>query len=225
MNIFEDKNEETFTNSEENIPSEEFTMPENPDYEQSFNLNNLASDDKQDYSNAVNLDKLQEIIQSFDNASEEDETTQIQTFDFINQEAFIEQTQEAYLKANENTFNTENIDLQKTKSKKFVIQIQPKNIEYFNNLPVDTRNQIINQILAKKQKEIFENKLKKFLIHFFIIFFTITLFLPLCFWLAKTSIKSSLDSSKQVQNSFETLYKVRGGVKHKNLKNLKNVNF
>lgn len=225
MNIFEDENEENFTNSEENISSEEEQMPENPDYEQSFNLNNLASDDKQDYSNVVNLDKLQEIIQSFDNEQGNGETTQIQTFDFIDQEAFIEQTQEAYLKANENNFNKDDIDLQKAKSKKFVIQIQPKNIEYFNNLSIDSRNQIINQILAKKQREIFENKMKKFLIHFFIIFFTITLFLPLCFWLAKTSIKSSLDSSKQVQNSFETLYKVRGGIKHKQLKNLKNVNF
>lgn len=224
MNIFEEENEENFTNSEENISTEEDLTAENINYEQSFNLNNLASDDRQDYSNAVNLDKLQEIIQSFDNASEDNETTQIQSFDFINQEAFIEQSQESYLKKNENSFEQDIVDVQKTKSKKFVIQIQPKNIDYFNNLTIDSRNQIINQILSKKQQEIFENKLKKFLVHLLIVFFTITLFLPLCFWLAKTSIQSSLDSGKQVQKSFETLYKVRGGVKHKNLKNLKNVN-
>lgn len=99
------------------------------------------------------------------------------------------------------------------KPKKFVIHIQPENIDYFESLSADDRSKIINTFLFSHLSRAAKDRRKKIIVnllrHIFVILLTIVIGFPIIFYIVNKSITSTLKSYQYMQVNFERLYQER----------------
>ena len=85
--------------------------------------------------------------------------------------------------------------------KKFVIQIDNDNVDYFESFSPSERVSLINKFLSleqiKSRSDYQKKRIKEYLIHLSIVIVTVFIFLPLL----------TLENYKQTQLNFEKLYK------------------
>jgi len=101
------------------------------------------------------------------------------------------------------------------KPKKFVVMVDPDNIEFFDKIPMDERTKLFNNLLSTHRKALVAEKNKKHLIkfskHMFVGIITVLLSLPIMFLIVNKSIELTINNYKDVQNSFEKLYESKHG--------------
>ena len=99
------------------------------------------------------------------------------------------------------------------KPKKFVVMVNPENIDFFDKIPMEERAVLFNTLLSNHKKSIETAKSKKKMIkfskHMFVAIMTILLSLPVMFLIVNKSIELTINNYKDVQNSFEKLYESR----------------
>lgn len=97
--------------------------------------------------------------------------------------------------------------------KKFVVMVNPENIEFFDKIPMDERTVLFNELLQNHKKSIADEKNKKHMIkfskHMFVGIMTVLISLPIMFLVVNKSIELTINNYKDVQNSFEKLYESR----------------
>ena len=103
------------------------------------------------------------------------------------------------------------------KYSKYVIYVNPENVEFIESLTVKERKNLINRIL-KEQDDIITTKQKLNLIHTVIIhiiiaIITIALAIPIVYWTINTSLEASINNHKRSQKIFNTLYRQKGKIK------------
>lgn len=104
-------------------------------------------------------------------------------------------------------------------SKKYVIYIDPENVDFIENLSIDDRKKIINSILKEQDKKIARKKIlnrqKNFLKQAIVVVLTALIAFPAMLWVANKSILISIENYQQASKNFEKLYKERGKIQMK----------
>lgn len=107
-----------------------------------------------------------------------------------------------------------NEDKEEASPKKFVVTADVKNVEYFDKLSVAQRSELFNEILSEyiKNEDKIKGKrrIKKTIIHFIIVVFTIIVAFPAAFYLVNKSIHLTVLNYKGAQVNFEKLYESKG---------------
>jgi Fe2+ transport system protein B len=178
-------------------------MAENFDKEKE-NIKGLDFDEK------LEIEKLQATIKSMSNFSDDSE-------------GFLSQSPQALMEGSAlgSMINEEDYDpyaeIEKPvisgaapRAKKFVVMVNPENVEYFDNLEMDERTQVFNKLLSEyiinSKKEKRKTYLIKFSKHMFVSLLTILISLPIMFLVVNKSIQLTVKNYKEVQNNFEKLY-------------------
>lgn len=102
-------------------------------------------------------------------------------------------------------------------AKKYVIYIDPANIDFMENLSIKERKDIINKILKEqnelsiKQRQFIENR--KFFMHAILASFTFIIGFPIVFFIVNQSINATMVNYQQAKQNFSKLYKEQGKIK------------
>ena len=108
--------------------------------------------------------------------------------------------------------------------KKFVIQINNDNIEYFESFSPSERISLINKFLSleqiKSRSDYRKKRIKEYIIHLSIVILTVFIFLPLFYFSINKLVLLTLENYKQTQLNFEKLYK-DNSLKKKDMTKLK----
>lgn len=95
--------------------------------------------------------------------------------------------------------------------KKFVIQIDNDNVDYFESFSPSERVSLINKFLSleqiKSRSDYRKKRIKEYLIHLSIVIVTVFIFLPLFYFSINKLVLLTLENYKQTQLNFEKLYK------------------
>lgn len=107
-----------------------------------------------------------------------------------------------------------------TSVKKYVIHVDPENVDYMEHLTINERRKVINKILKEQaiftEEEIREKRNKKRIAHLLLMVLTFSIALPVFFVAINTSVKMTLQSYSSSKNNFAKLYKEQGKIKRSN---------
>ena len=161
-----------------------------------------------DFDEKLEIEKLQATIRSMSNFSDDSE-------------GFLSQSPKALMDGGINLEIPDEFDPyaeiaqpvsrnRGPKPKKFVVMVEPENIDFFDKIPMEERTKLFNQLLATHKKNLVTEKSRKHLIkfskHMFVGIMTVLLSLPVMFLIVNKSIELTINNYKDVQNSFEKLY-------------------
>lgn len=190
--------------------NEEIEFDDNIDIESlQAQLQQHMSEDGVDYTpSAEVLDGSNQLVP---NNSEEDSSLDIDNF-------------VQSIENNETESETQNKQDEKLKlklgEKKYIIYIEPENIDFIDNLSIRERKKVINRLLKeedttlKKQKAMRERI--KFINQVIIMVVTVVVSLPIFFVLLNKSIEITILNYQQSQQNFVKLYKEQGKIKSYN---------
>ena len=105
-------------------------------------------------------------------------------------------------------------------AKKYVIYIDPENIEFIEHLSIAERKSVINKILkeqdnlVKKQKR--EQEIKTYLRHAIVATITIIIGLPILYVLVNKSLEATIANYRQSEKNFSILFKEQGRTNQRN---------
>lgn len=101
--------------------------------------------------------------------------------------------------------------------KKFVIYIEPENIDFIESLSIKDRKKVINRVLHYEDKNVRLKKERreraKFTKQVIIMVITVVVSLPFFFMLLNKSIELTIINYQQAQQNFVKLYKEQGKIK------------
>lgn len=101
--------------------------------------------------------------------------------------------------------------------KKYVIYIEPDNIDFIDSLSIKDRKKIINKILHEQdeasRKRLERRERAKFTKQIIIMILTVTISLPIFFILLNKSIEITILNYQQAQQNFVKLYREQGKIK------------
>jgi hypothetical protein len=103
------------------------------------------------------------------------------------------------------------------RSKKYVIYINPDNVDYMENLSIDERRDMINKILKEQNEESIKQKTlearKRLVANVFLSCITFVIFFPLLFLLVNKATETSINNYNQAKGNFVKLYRAQGKIK------------
>ena len=108
------------------------------------------------------------------------------------------------------------------KYSKYVIYIDPQNVDFIESLTVKERKNLINKIL-KDQDDVAVTKhnMKKFqavLTHIIIAIVTFVISIPVIYWTINNSLEATINNYRRSQANFQTLYRDKGKISKTNQK-------
>ena len=126
----------------------------------------------------------------------------------------------------EKTATQEQIDYNRSLSelddknyKKYIIYIDPENVDFIDNLSLKERKNLFNKII-KEQDCISSTKSKCYIIqtiikHIIIAIFTLSISIPILYYTLNASLETSINNYKKSQSLFSSLYKAKGKIQNK----------
>lgn len=101
-------------------------------------------------------------------------------------------------------------------SKKYVVYINPENVDFMENLSVNARRDIINKIL-REQDELVAKKRdaerkKQYTRHLIVAVMTFIIGFPILFFIVNKSVEATIANYKQAQKNFINLYREKGKI-------------
>ena len=104
-----------------------------------------------------------------------------------------------------------------TSVKKYVIHVDPENVNYMEHLTINERRVVINKILKDQsiytKEELKKAKNKKRVMHTLVVVITFAVFLPLFFIAITTAAKLTFDTYAASKSNFSKLYRENGVIK------------
>lgn len=101
-------------------------------------------------------------------------------------------------------------------SKKYVIYVEPDNINYMEGLSIKDRKNVVNKILREQNllsvKEKEAARRKKFLKHFAFACIIFIIAFPIMFFIVNTSMMATMKNYQQAKDNFSKLYKQQGKI-------------
>lgn len=222
------------------IDDKNFNTDNNEDLEFNSNSESIEFDDN------IDIDALQNQLQAHMSSSEnivydiEKPMEQSDVNNSSDESANIEEFSELLAKpeTNENTLipATENTPLEPVSNgtvlpvqqpqeklklqpgeKKFVVYIEPENIDFIESLSIKDRKKVINRVLHYEDKNVRLKKERrereKFTKQVLIMVITVVVSLPFFFMLLNKSIELTIINYQQAQQNFVKLYKEQGKIK------------
>lgn len=102
------------------------------------------------------------------------------------------------------------------KYSKYVIYIDPQNVDFINSLTVKERKNLINKIL-REQDDIAITKhrfkvINSVIKHVVVAVLTVTISIPVIYWTINASLEATINNYRRSQSIFQTLYKENGKI-------------
>lgn len=102
------------------------------------------------------------------------------------------------------------------KYSKYVIYIDPQNVDFIDSLTVKERKNLINKIL-REQDDIAITKhrfrvINTVIKHAIVAILTITVSIPVIYWTINASLEATINNYRRSQSIFQTLYKENGKI-------------
>ncbi len=102
------------------------------------------------------------------------------------------------------------------KYSKYVIYIDPQNVDFIDSLTVKERKNLINKIL-REQDDIAITKhrfkvINTILKHIIVAVLTVTVSIPVIYWTINASLEATINNYRRSQSIFQTLYKENGKI-------------
>lgn len=102
------------------------------------------------------------------------------------------------------------------KYSKYVIYIDPQNVDFIDSLTVKERKNLINNILRQQDdiaitKQRFK-RINTVIRHAIVAILTITISIPIIYWTINASLEATINNYRQSQTMFQTLYKDNGKI-------------
>lgn len=183
-----------------------------------------------EFDENIDIDELQKAIQQqmdSANGAENPEQEQVENQSAeLQEETILEEQPELETSQVEDPIVSEDLNIPAiiqnfsqeidTKAKKYVIYVDPQNVPYIDNLSIDDRKTIINNILreqdelGKKRKQVAERN--RFTRHAIVALLTAIISLPLLFFLVNKSLEVTMANYKQAQKNFMNLYRDKGKI-------------
>lgn len=116
-----------------------------------------------------------------------------------------------------------------TNAKKYVIYVEPDNIDFMENLSVNERKAIINNILKEqnaisiKTKEL--NERKRFLSHAILASITFIIAFPIMFVGVNKALMATINNYELAKENFRKLYKEQGKIKMQMPERVQNIKY
>lgn len=108
--------------------------------------------------------------------------------------------------------------------KKYIVYVNPENIEFIDNLTLRDRKLIINDILSEQNaiyaKKKAQKKRRRFLAQLFTVCMTVVIGFPIMFFVVNKSMELTIGNYKEAQKNFEKLYRKSGKVQKPDMKKL-----
>lgn len=106
------------------------------------------------------------------------------------------------------------------KYSKYVIYIDPQNVDFIESLTVKERKNLINRILRQQDdiaitKQRF-NIIQTVIKHAIIAILTVSISIPVIYFTINTSLEASINNYRRSQSIFQTLYKEKGKISRTN---------
>ena len=106
------------------------------------------------------------------------------------------------------------------KYSKYVIYIDPQNVDFIEGLTVKERKNLINKILREQDDILITKKrfgkIQSIITHAIIAIITITVSIPIIYYTINASLEASIENHRRAQTNFQTLYKDNGKISNKN---------
>lgn len=123
------------------------------------------------------------------------------------------------LEANQLINESQEVD---SRAKKYVVYIEPENIEFMEKLSIPERKLVINKLL-KEQDEIIisqkqQEKTNKFLRHAIVAALTVVIGLPLLHLLINKSLEVTIANYQNSVRNFSTLYREKGKIRQQRIR-------
>ena len=102
------------------------------------------------------------------------------------------------------------------KYSKYVIYINPENLEFFESLTVKERKNLINKII-KEQDGIASTRhkirvMQSIMKHIIVAILTLLISIPVIYFVINASLEISIDNYRRSQSNFQTLYREKGKI-------------
>ena len=202
-----------------NINSQE---GEDIEFDENINIEDIQKILQQHMAeSAVSLDEEEEEKDDEEDEEDSDNNDDPDTIDLslLTAAEEVAQESEAFAAGTE----TAGIDPQ---AKKYVIYIDPENIEFIEKLSISERKLIINQTLRDHDESIIRRKQqeqsRKFLRHSIVAALTVIIGLPLLFILVNKSLEVAISNYQTSEKNFGTLYREKGRIKLINRSSINN---
>lgn len=114
-------------------------------------------------------------------------------------------------------------------AKKYVIYIDPNNIDFMESLPSDDRRTIINKILKEQNIVLKDRKRQqaktRFITHVMLACATFVICFPIMFVAANKALEATIANYKQSKQNFTRLYREQGKIKMQDAASLPNAKY
>ena len=200
----EPANADTVANATENAIKQPVQIDESID--DNFIKKYKAKLDKQ--KNASNEDYIDDVPTEKSETEESEEDINKLTNGTITEKT-ITQTQKEY---------NDSLDLLdgNVKYSKYVIYIDPQNVDFIESLTVKERKNLINNILREQDDVGITRKkfrmVQTIIKHTIIAILTITISIPVIYWAINASLEASINNHRRAETNWGTLYKEHGKI-------------
>lgn len=104
----------------------------------------------------------------------------------------------------------------KSECKKYVVYITPNNVDYVDNLSIDERTELINDVIRDKHASDIKSKRllerQRYVKHLIVVCITVIIGFPVLFFAVNKSLQICITNYQQSQENFQKLYREKGKI-------------
>lgn len=168
-------------------------------------------DDDIEFDDNINIEALaQQLQQHVDIA----DVSNLSSEDF-NKEPEQPQVENQIIQPEENKTNIFD-NFPKSDCKKYVVYITPNNVDYVDNLSIDERTELINNVISDKHSSDIKSKRllerQRYVKHLIVVCITVIIGFPILFFAVNKSLQICISNYQQSQENFQKLYREKGKI-------------
>lgn len=168
-------------------------------------------DDDIEFDDNINIEALAQQLQQHVDIGD---VSNLSSEDF-NKEPEQPQLENQIIQPEENKTNIFD-NFPKSDCKKYVVYITPNNVDYVDNLSIDERTELINNVISDKHSSDIKSKRllerQRYVKHLIVVCITVIIGFPILFFAVNKSLQICISNYQQSQENFQKLYREKGKI-------------
>lgn len=168
-------------------------------------------DDDIEFDDNINIEALAQQLQQHVDIGD---VSNLSSEDF-NKEPNQPQLENQIIQPEENKTNIFD-NFPKSDCKKYVVYITPNNVDYVDNLSIDERTELINNVISDKHSSDIKSKRllerQRYVKHLIVVCITVIIAFPILFFTVNKSLQICISNYQQSQENFQKLYREKGKI-------------
>lgn len=171
----------------------------------------VDDDDDIEFDDNINIEALAQQLQQHVDIGD---VSNLSSEDF-NKEPDQPQLENQIIQPEENKTNIFD-NFPKSDCKKYVVYITPNNVDYVDNLSIDERTELINNVISDKHSSDIKSKRllerQRYVKHLIVVCITVIIAFPILFFAVNKSLQICISNYQQSQENFQKLYREKGKI-------------